>query len=295
MMLANDDFGVDAEVPWTAENFDDAAGGRGAAAREMQEFDVDDRAVELGDVRKAFAARRGRKCELFTESGCEFVARREFDFGLHARVVGNHDRTAGDVAKLSDDGGMCAIEDANDAAFGAARTALAAEARDPGDDVVTVHGVVDIIAGDEEVAVEIGNRYVGNDEAIAIVVENEAARNFVARRGLMLHWLFGSGRIVMDGVSVLAGGAKPEAGAGKFFDKATLLELGEHFKECAAIGPLDLQASSEVVEGNGIVLKFKKTKDVIGAELRRPRHGRDPFPGNARSPLRFYSFFFHWL
>src|SRR6266481_3665945 len=47
MVLANDDFGVDAEIAGAAENFDDATGGRCAAAREAEQLDVDDGTVEF--------------------------------------------------------------------------------------------------------------------------------------------------------------------------------------------------------------------------------------------------------
>src|SRR5579863_124374 len=40
MMLANNDFGVDAEIAGTSKNFDDAAGGRRTAAGKANEFDI---------------------------------------------------------------------------------------------------------------------------------------------------------------------------------------------------------------------------------------------------------------
>src|SRR6202051_3331738 len=43
VMLANDDFDVDAEVAGAAEDFDDASGGRRAATRVAGELDVGDR------------------------------------------------------------------------------------------------------------------------------------------------------------------------------------------------------------------------------------------------------------
>jgi len=220
MMLANDDFGIDTEIAGTAKNFDDAASGRRAAARKANEFDIDDGAIEFRDVRETFPASGRAECELFAEGGGEFVAGSEFDFRLHARVVGNDDWAAGDVAKLSDDGGMRAVEDAHDAAFGAARTGLAAQARDASDDVIAVHGVVNVIARDEEIAVEIRNGDIGNNEAVTIVVKHQAAGNFVARRSLLLR-----GLLLRDGGVVVRGGgfvvaAEDEARMGEFFDEA---------------------------------------------------------------------------
>src|SRR5262249_36521054 len=42
MVLANDDLGVHAEIAGASENFDDATGGRGAAARKPGKLNVDD-------------------------------------------------------------------------------------------------------------------------------------------------------------------------------------------------------------------------------------------------------------
>ena len=76
MMLANNDFGIHTEIAGAAEDFDDAAGGRSAAARIAEEFDVDDGAVELGNVRETLLARGvpGGRQKLFAESGREFFA-----------------------------------------------------------------------------------------------------------------------------------------------------------------------------------------------------------------------------
>ncbi len=79
MMLANDDFGVHAEIAGTAENFDDAAGRSGAAAGIAKEFDIDDSAVEFGNVRQTFAAAAAAfepEQELFAKSRREFFAGR---------------------------------------------------------------------------------------------------------------------------------------------------------------------------------------------------------------------------
>jgi hypothetical protein len=76
-MFANDDFGIHAEIAGAAKDFDDAAGGRSAAARIAKEFDVDDGAVELGNVRETLLACGGVFCgrqKLLAECGREFFA-----------------------------------------------------------------------------------------------------------------------------------------------------------------------------------------------------------------------------
>jgi hypothetical protein len=91
MMLTNDDFGVDTEFSGTSEDFDDAAGGWSAAAGVAKQFNVDDGAIEFGDVWQSFAARGEFFCggqKLLAKGGRKFVAGSELDFVLDARIVG---------------------------------------------------------------------------------------------------------------------------------------------------------------------------------------------------------------
>src|SRR5258708_40308489 len=77
---------------------------------------------------------------------------------------------------------MRAAQDSNDAAFGALRSGDAAPALDSCEDVVAVHGIFDGGARNEDVAVKMRHRDVGNDETITVLVENEAPFYFVAIR-----------------------------------------------------------------------------------------------------------------
>ena len=81
---------------------------------------------------------------------------------------------------------MSATNDANDAAFGATGSERPAETDDAGDDGVAVHGIFDEIARDENVAVDIRESHIRNNEAVAVLMEDEAAFNFVAGNGFML-------------------------------------------------------------------------------------------------------------
>jgi hypothetical protein len=172
---------------------------------------------------------------------------------------------------------MGAANDANDAAFGAARARHAGEARDAGDDVIAVHGVFNVVARDEEIAVDIGDGDIGDDEAVTVLMEHEAAANFVARGGLMLGNIFGRARGRGRGGSGASGtcgpaiglltAAKKEAAVGKFFDETTLFEAKKHLQQGAAVVFFDVQAAGEFVEGDGVIPKLKKTQDVIGAQL----------------------------
>ena len=105
--------------------------------------------------------------KFFAQCGRELVARRNDDFVLHARVVRQDDIAVRAVAEKADDGGMLALDDLDDAAFGAAIVAAANNARE---DAIAVHGVAHIVAADEEIAVDAGNGLVGHNEAVAIAM-----------------------------------------------------------------------------------------------------------------------------
>jgi hypothetical protein len=240
MVLANDNFGVDAEFAGAAENFDDAANGGLSTAGVAEEFNVDDGAFEFGELRKAAAARgffRMGQVESLAKSGSQLIAGRDFDFVMDARVVGQDDVVAAAVAEKADYGRMRAAEDADDAAFGAARAGEAANSLDFGEDMVAMHGVFDVGTGDEEVAIELRDGRVGNDEAITVMMEDEAAFDFVtcgdrAARGA---GLAGLARLLRG---LLIGFAPGElvAATGEFFDGTVFFELIEHALEGAGVG-----------------------------------------------------------
>jgi len=263
VVLADDDFGVHAEIAGAAEDFNDAADGSGAFAAVADQFGIDDGAIEFRNVWEAhafsgtiFFARE----QLIAEGDGKFFAGGKFDIVLDARIVGNDNAATRGVAEEADDGGMGAGDDAENAAFSAAGSRHAAEAGNFGDDMVAVHGVFDEVAGDEKVAVEIGNGDVGDDEAIAVVMEDEAAADFVAGNGFVLGELFGGRRLRgarLSGGLLRAGSlAKEEAAVGKFLDEAAFFELGEHLEEGAAAGATDLEGAGKVFQGGGAVSKL---------------------------------------
>jgi hypothetical protein len=156
--------------------------------------------------------------------------------------------------ELADDGGMRAADDAHNTAFGAARARVTAEAIDLGDDVIAVHGVFHGIARNENVAIHVGKGDIGNDKAVAILMENEAALDFIAGGGFLLdnflgRW-FGSG----GGITLRA--AEKEASVGKFLDEAASLQFGEHLKEGAAVTFFHMEAAGEVLDGDGVISKL---------------------------------------
>lgn len=190
---------------------------------------------------------------------------------LDARVIGRDDTSARGVTELADDGRMRAADNAHNTAFGAAGAGVAAEAADLGDDVITVHGVFDGVARDEDVAIHIGESNIGNDEAVAILMENEAALDFIAGGDFLLDDFLGRGFGSGGGIALRA--AEKEAAVGKFLDEAASLEFGEHLEEEAAVAFFHMEGAGEVLEGNGVISKLKKTKDIVGTQVGGARHG----------------------
>ena len=104
-----------------------------------------------------------------------------------------------------------------------------AEARDTGDDVIAVHGVVYVIARDEKIAIEIGDGDVGDDEAVAIVVKHETAGDFVAGSLLLRGPLLRNGGLVVRGSGGLVVATENETRMREFIDEATFFQFCEHF------------------------------------------------------------------
>ncbi len=132
MMLANDDFGVDAKIAGTAKNFDYTANRSGAFAGDIRSSTLTTEPSSLANVRKASGLRgvllpQGSNCS--RRRGREFVAGGKLDIVLDAGIVGDNNAAARGVAEKADNGGMRAGDDAKNATFGAARAGESAEAR----------------------------------------------------------------------------------------------------------------------------------------------------------------------
>src|SRR5712692_541378 len=162
---------------------------------------------------------------------------------------------------------MCPAQDSNDAAFGTLRAGDAAQTLDLCQNVVAVHGVLDGVAGDENVAVELRHGRIRHDEAIAVVVKNQASFYFIAtreRRGLRM-----ARRVV--GLSLAArlsfrlGTWEAVPPARQFLDGAPLLELGKHLEQRAIVSFLQMHSLCDLARGRGLASNLQKTQYVIGA------------------------------
>src|SRR6266849_9301146 len=146
---------------------------------------------------------------------------------------------------------MRAVEDANDAAFGAgcgcARSGTAAPLN-PRDDAVAVHRIACCIAADEQIAVHLRNGFLRNDESVAIPVSDEAAGNQLRIAAGRRRCARCAGRL-WQALGMLRGTRRFSASqliapAGKLFYLALALQLGQRLLQGAARGMAQLECLS---------------------------------------------------
>ena len=184
MVLADDDFGVYTEFARAAQDFDDAARGSGAAPRIANQLDVDDGAIEFRKTRNAPPAEAAfidpAESEFLGEAWRQFMPWGNFHLVLHTSVVRQHDVSARAIAKQTNEGGMRAVQDSQDAALGALRARYTAAPLNLHQDVVSVHGVLDGVSSDIHIAIELGYRDVRHYKAIAVGMEDQPALEFIS-------------------------------------------------------------------------------------------------------------------
>lgn len=100
------------------------------------------------------------------------MAARNFYFVVNSSVIGQDHVSVRTVAKQSDDRGMSTPQNPHDAPLSTLPADNSAQALDLRQHVVTVHGVINRVARDENVAVELGYRRFGYNESVAIVMED---------------------------------------------------------------------------------------------------------------------------
>ncbi len=201
VMLADDDFHVDTEVIRMAQDFDDASGGVAAVFGEFQDFDVHHHAVEILGT---FDIERLDADTVAIGSGpWNFHAFGDVDPLIDTFVEGDDVGTAFADFEFTNDGEVCAAEDFDDLAIGAA---IALDAGDVDHHAITVHGRLGGIT----------DGTVRDQESVAIAMHVEAA----------------------DGV--LAAGAGGDEVAGADFDDFAFIgepvERGVHFLARNAAG-----------------------------------------------------------
>ena len=139
-VLADDDLGVDAGRVDVADDLDDLA----------------DRSAR----RRRPARDRGR--DHVVRLGVALVARRNLDVHDQPAIEWDDEAGAGAVSlEAADDRRRAALEDPQDPAF----RAFVRHALDARDDAVAVHGLIEIAAGDVDVAGDAVDRAIGHDES----------------------------------------------------------------------------------------------------------------------------------
>jgi hypothetical protein len=121
-----------------------------------------------------------------------------------------------------------------------------------------MHGVFNVVARNEEVAIDVRKSDVGNNEAVAVVMQDETAANFIARGGFVLGNFFGGfGR---NGTSLLGrqlGSPKEEEPAvRKLLDETAFLEFLEHVQEGAAVILPKAERVREIIDGHRVMSKL---------------------------------------
>src|SRR5229473_1838752 len=175
-MLADDDFSVDAKIAGAAKDLNDAAGRRSATLRITEQLHVYDGAVQFFQPRDAPHSNAGfiraAEAQFLPQARREFLAARNLDLVLNSNVVRQDHIVLRAVAKQSHHRGVRAVEDSNDTAFRSLRSGDPAQPLNLRQNMIAVHGVLDGVARDENIAVELRHRRIRDHEAIAVVVEN---------------------------------------------------------------------------------------------------------------------------
>ncbi len=188
LVLADHHLHIDAEIVGVAEDLNDAAHGRARGGGPGGDFDVDDEAFQVVVAEcmgAGFFAEDAVRRGLFRR-GRDFIAGADEDGLGHALVKGDDGvvrlAIAARVMKGADHGGVAAGQDAGNAAEAPVRRGERGR-RKLDQDLVALHGAVDLAWGDEDIVFQPARRSrvfaglagVGADKTVAVAMEVEAA------------------------------------------------------------------------------------------------------------------------
>ena len=183
VVLADDDFNVNAEIAFVADNLDDATTRILGRAGPVGDLAIDNHPFEIFPGAAAgFAADDAIDLKTALRLGWlgdDLLTWGDDDIHLDAVVDGAHVVFPASVVEGSNHGGMGALHDADDTAF---ETALAGVRGKLDQNLVTVHCLAGIGGRDEDIALEaLANfRVYGTDEAEAITMHGEASDEEIA-------------------------------------------------------------------------------------------------------------------
>ena len=289
MMLANNNFRVDAKLARPPQNLDHSASGRGASPRIPHHLNVHHRAIQLFQPWNAppFQAPlvRAAETQLLRQPRSQLHARRNLDRMLHPRVVRQHRIAARAVAKQSHYGRMRSPKNAQYSPFGALRVSRAADALNFYQHAIPVHRVFDAIARDEHIAIQPLHRRIGHHESVPIVVQHESPRNFVAAgkravrrcgslraRGRACTGPSASrtsSRAVSAGTpaTLFLAAGQAIAPSRQLLDSTPLLQRIQHFVQDVSVRPAHVQPCRNIVGRGRFTPNLQKSQDVIGAQV----------------------------
>ena len=170
VVLADHDFDIDAEIVRVSQDLNDAADGVAPLLGKLDDLDVDDHAVEVGDLGGVEGLRAHAVRRRGTRRALEAVGNE--DPLLDALVVRDHEIGFGLHAEFAHHGGVGSPQDAHDFGLGAA---VAADPAETHQDAIAVHGFGCCLGRDEDVAAQGLDGVVRNHEAVAVAVHLEAA------------------------------------------------------------------------------------------------------------------------
>jgi hypothetical protein len=175
MMFADQNFHVETEFTGLPQDFDDTANCRNAGARESGDLNVYNGSIQL---RQAQRPRLGKLLGLVfgKELRGQLFARWNYNFVMKAGFVRSHGVTAVAVMEDTNDGRMSAAQDLHYASFGTCRRAgrmASVAALDASDNPISVHGVPQLVRGDEEIAIEVRSWRIGDYEAVSIAMRHQ--------------------------------------------------------------------------------------------------------------------------
>ena len=235
MMLADHDFDIDAEVARKAEDFNDAPDAVVAAFGKFEHFGIDDHSVQVFDrVDLAWlgADTIGRRGDLR-----QFHAVGNFNPLLDTLIGRDHIVAALLDAELANHCYMGALEDADDFTL---RPALIRNAGDVDQGAIAVHKLRALARRQEDIALDVGDGFVGNEETKAVAMNGDAAGNvfgIVADGDEVAGAQFDQGAFIAETVERLFELIAVLAGEAEFFDQlfvgtAGVRKLAQMFQEC---------------------------------------------------------------
>src|SRR5215472_13334254 len=154
---------------------------------------------------------------------------------------------------------MRAVQNSQDAALRALRARYAAAPLNLHEDMVAVHRVLDCVAPDIHIPVELRDGSVWHYKSVAIGMKDQTALDLIATGNPQL-WVRsrggGSSRLLLTGFWVRPARRQTIATAGQLLNGAAFLQFGEHFEQGPSVRFLQPQAFGKLAGGDRFAPKL---------------------------------------